>query len=194
MSLTLSPAPVHLYDGTSLPWYRVDVDSGHRLRGTVRALFHYPDELTVDLSPHELDAEGRTLYRTADPDADEVQVGMAVLVKPLRANRVAVDGTMRATYRDGAWKIDYAGTNPYVAGSAFAPVSDSAYRLCSDLVVEIGEAMRTNPEIMREAELRDATTRLMRAREDRDKAAEILAGAETALAAAQARMAEVMAR
>lgn len=178
-------------------WHRVIVDDGPKMRGTVDASLSVDLEnggelsLWLDLSPRLTDESGSTVYRTADPDAGEIQTGSAVIADALTINGVAYDGSIHlhrdadggrwTTRSSGAWSVYRAGG---FIGSGPRP-TDAANSKIHTLVLAIAEAIAT-PENIHAARVRAAEYADSRA-------ASALAEAQKAADAAAAQLAAIRA-
>jgi len=188
-TFTIATDPTTGHDGRPSHWYRLNFD-GPKITGAARVT-SYIDKgqhvVLVDLSPTLDDENGSTLYRRADPDADEIQTGDAVIANPVRVNGIAYSGTIyveRAEHA-GQWRPD----NSYlsrVGGPFYTGVTDAARRAFWTAAVAVAEQFAT-PE-------REAADRESAARSVVDRARKALDEAQAAYTAAAENLVEIQTR
>jgi hypothetical protein len=108
----------------------------------------------IELSPTLTGDNGRTVYRSADPEADEINTGQAVIRNPVRINGVAYRGTVHlAPTVDGQWRVEYSSIDRVGTITVHGSMSPAASRALRDLVTgPVAEAFMT-PERISETTL-----------------------------------------
>lgn len=149
-------------------WRSVEIHDGRKMSG--RAYVHTswkPAEhphlrdrhvITVDLGRHLNDENGRTVYREADPSADEVNTGVtgsansAVIARPVRVNGIAYSGTLYLEREHdgngnpvGRWRVRDGYINR--ADDYFGKVTDAARSRLHDLAKDLAGEIVTDETV-----------------------------------------------
>lgn len=185
-------------------WLAVEIHDGRKMSG--RAWVHTRWEpaaprkyaparhaLILDLGRHLQDENGRTVYRSADPAADEVSTSAtndpnsAIIARPVRVNGIAYTGTvyLERDYNDdgstGRWHSTHSSIQR--VDDYFGNVTDAArsrvYNLALDLAAELATDERIKWDRVRAAE-----SAVDHAQRDLDKAQAAVKAATDALAEA----------
>jgi hypothetical protein len=182
MSLPFTITPGRQSPTGRAHWLDIAFHDGRKVTGNARMASHvntdtHPgnhDEpprhvFVLDLSPTLVDSNGNTVYRTADPDADEIQAMHAVIAHPVRVNGGAYRGTLyiERGYDSAAGRHIEPGSHWYpgawtwrVAYSSIErldgpKVTDAARSTLHDLAHQLAETLGT-PERLHDDRVKDA--------------------------------------
>jgi hypothetical protein len=185
-TFTIATDPTTGHDGRPSHWHGLSFD-GPKITGAARVT-SYIDKgqhvVLIDLSPTLDDGNGSTVYRTADPDADEIQTGMAVIRNPVRVNGIAYSGTIYVEHAEhaGRWRPDTSYLSR-IGGPFYTGVTDAARRALRTAAVDIAAQFATTE--------REAADRESAARSVVDRARKALDEAQAAYEAATEALVEI---
>lgn len=101
----------------------------------------------LELSP-VLVENGRTVYRSADPELDEIQKMDAVIRNPVRVNGVGYEGDIWAKWSTRAWKYTTNMVSAHRIGTyASHTITDSAREIFNKVIDDIAAEFVTSARI-----------------------------------------------